>query len=669
MAYNSPSAQRSRLCHEHEDFLFFNGAFDRQFGRITKARGLTADDLLNNPKLLDDVTEAATEEALRATYRDESAAARVISKWKNPPKNASAARKAAGLALDAVLPFTKTPINILRRAIDYSPAGAGKGIYHLARGIHDGNQKMIVKGLDQLSSAIPGTGLAMLGWFMSENDGVTAKLGSDKDDQFMKDLGKQNFSIVFNAGTDKEWSYTLDWAAPGCIPFFTGVAFKEMSDEGVDFWEAADAFEQMLEPMTEMSVMQGIKNTLETFQRESGGGVMQGLTSVGINTGLSYVGQFKPTLVSQAARTIDPVRRDTTSTAESASKRQIERWWNKQKAGIPGLSKTLNPYQNVWGETENNTYNDDLPMRIVENFFSPGYAKKYKADDVDKEIIKLYQQDPSADGVIPTKFSKYEIGFDGGTVRFSTDDRSNFIKVQGKVSKQDLHKLFDSQEYKNASLTDKQKMIANVYSDAKGQAKRDTLLKMGKDEWKVYTDDFDTGSRKKDYSDAKTAGIKADQYYELMTNKDWDLDENGSPMKSELALYLNADDNLTDEQRAVIFSKLASGNTKNPYEDGTAHTTDWQAEYNKKKNKDKDSSKSKSKSKKGRSGRRSGGGGGSSKTKARAKTASEKKFSALQKMKAPTTGKGIEALSQGAKGLTKAQKKALLKLLQKKLEV
>lgn len=654
---------------EHEDFVFFNGAFDRQFGRITKARGLTANDLLNNPKLLDDVTEAATEEALRATYRDESAAARMISKWKNPPKNASATRKAAGLALDAILPFTKTPINILRRAVDYSPAGAGKGIYHLARGIHDGNQKMIVRGLDQLASAIPGTGLAMLGWFMSENDGVTAKLGSDKDDQFMKDLGKQNFSIVFNAGTDKEWSYTLDWAAPGCIPFFTGVAFKEMSDEGVDFWEAADAFEQMLEPMTEMSVMQGIKNTLETFQRESGGGVMQGLTSVGINTGLSYVGQFKPTLVSQVARTIDPVRRDTTSTAESASKRQIERWRNKQKAGIPGLSKTLNPYQNVWGETENNTYNDDLPMRIVENFFSPGYAKKYKADDVDKEIIKLYQQDPSADGVIPTKFSKYEIGFDGGTVRFSTDDRSNFIKVQGKVSKQDLHKLFDSQEYKNASLTDKQKMIANVYSDAKGQAKRDTLLKMGKDEWKVYTDDFDTGSRKKDYSDAKAAGLKADQYYELMTNKDWDLDENGSPMKSELALYLNADDNLTDEQRAVIFSKLASGNTKNPYEDGTAHTTDWQAEYNKKKNKDKDSSKSKSKSKKGRSGRRSGGGGGSSKTKARAKTESEKRFAALQKMQAPTTGKGIEALSSSAKGLTKAQKKALIKLLQKKLDV
>lgn len=658
---------------EHEDFHYFDKAFKTQYGRAMKARGLTLKDLVDNPRLSDEITEVATHEALRATYRDESAAARIISKWKNPGENAKPMRKAAGLALDSILPFTKTPINILRRAIDYSPVGAGKGIYHLVRGFHDGNQKMVVQGIDQLASAIPGSGLGMLGWFLAENDGVTAKLGSDKEDQFMKDLGKQNFSIVFNSGTDKEFSYTVDWAAPGCIPFFTGVALNEMSENRLDFWEAADAIEQMLEPMTEMSVMQGIKNTLETFQRESGGGVMQGLMSVGINTGLSYAGQFKPTLVSQTARMIDPVRRDTTSTAESATKRQIERWVNKQKAGIPGLSQTLNPYQNVWGEEEKNTYNDSIPLRILENYFSPGYAKANKADDVDKELLNIYKKDPTASSVLPAKYSQYEIGFDGGTVRFSYDDRSNFIKVQGKVSKQDLRKLFDTQEYKDASLTEKQKMIANVYSDAKGEAKRDTLLKMGKDEWKVYTDDF--SGRKTEYQDAKDADLKAKQYYDYMTTKDWDLDESGKPVKSELALYLNKQDDLSDEQRAVIFGKLANGNTKNPYDDGTAHTTDWQAEYDKylaKKNKDKDgSSSSKSRGgKKGRSGRRSGGGGsGSSKTKARAKTASEKRFAALQKMKAPTTGKGIEALSQGAKGLTKAQKKALLKLMQKKLDV
>lgn len=656
---------------EHEDFHYFDKAFKTQYGRAMKARGLTLKDLIDNPRLSDEITEVATHEALRATYRDESAAARIISKWKNPGENAKPMRKAAGLALDSILPFTKTPINILRRAVDYSPVGAGKGIYHLVRGFHDGNQKMVVQGIDQLASAIPGSGLGMLGWFLAENDGVTAKLGSDKEDQFMKDLGKQNFSIVFHSGTDKEFSYTVDWAAPGCIPFFTGVALNEMSENRLDFWEAADAIEQMLEPMTEMSVMQGIKNTMETFQRESGGGVWQGLSSVLINTGLSYAGQFKPTLVSQTARMIDPVRRDTTSTAESATKRQIERWVNKQKAGIPGLSQTLNPYQNVWGEEEKNTYNDSIPLRILENYFSPGYAKANKADDVDKELLNIYKKDPTASGVLPAKYSQYEIGFDGGTVRFSNDDRSNFIKVQGKVSKQDLRKLFDTQDYKDASLTEKQKMIANVYSDAKGEAKRDTLLKMGKDEWKVYTDDF--SGRKTEYQDAKDADLKAKQYYDYMTTKDWDLDESGKPVKPELVLYLNKQDDLSDEQRAVIFSKLASGNTKNPYEDGTAHTTDWQAEYDKyleKKNKDKDGSSSSKSSggKKGRSGRRSSGGG-SSKTKARAKTASEKRFAALQKMKAPTTGKGIEALSQGAKGLTKAQKKALLKLMQKKLEV
>ena len=243
----------------------------------------------------------------------------------------------------------------------------------------------------------------------------------------------------------------------------------------------------------------------------------------------------------------------------------------------------------------------------------------------------------------------------------------------GINSKSDIQKENPLTIVRRGFLATKSNYGTKEEDAAKLEAKQQTLLKMGKDEWKVYTDDF--SGRKTEYQDAKDADLKAKQYHDYMTTKDWDLDESGKPVKSELVLYLNKQDDLSDEQRAVIFSKLASGNTKNPYEDGTAHTTDWQAEYDKylaKKNKDKDgSSSSKSRGgKKGRSGRRSGGGGsGSSKTKARAKTASEKRFAALQKMKAPTTGKGIEALSQGAKGLTKAQKKALLKLMQKKLEV
>ena len=173
-----------------------------------------------------------------------------------------------------------------------------------------------------------------------------------------------------------------------------------------------------------------------------------------------------------------------------------------------------------------------------------------------------------------------------------------------------------------------------------------------------------SGKKKPDYADAKDSGLKAEQYYNYMTTKDWDLDESGKPVKSELMLYLNEQD-LTDAQRSVIFGKLS--NAKNPYEDGTAHSTDWQAEFDSYlANKDKESSGS-NKSKGGSRRRRSGGGSGSK--KARAKTDSEKRFSNLQKMKAPTTGKGIEALSSGAKGLTKAQKKALIKLLQKKLDV
>ena len=694
---------------EKEDMLFFNKAFKTQYGRTMKARGLTVDDLINNPKLRDEITEIATSEALRATYRDNSAVARAFSRWKNPRPNASALEKGAAVALDAIVPFTKTPINILRRALEYSPIGGGEGIYHLLKGFSTHDQKYIVRGLDELASAVSGTGIGLLGFMLAKNDRITANLGNDDDGAFMRDLGKQNFSIVFKKdGDGGELSYSLDWMAPGCMPLFTGVAVKEWLDEdgNLSIWEATDVLEKMLEPSIEMSVMQGIKNTMETFSKESNlKGAMSGLVSVGLDTGLSYLGQLNPTLVGQINRAFfDPTRRDTSSNASETTKRAVERWRNKQFAKIPFLSKTLPEYTNAWGEAQSSTYSKNPAGRFVESFLSPGYLKEFKPDSVEKELINIYGQNPSATGLFPEKNWKGEVPFQGKSVKLERAEIQDYNKNYGKVSKERLKQLMDSAEYKNASLSEKQKMIRDVYADANVEATKDTLLKKGYDEWEVRTDNL--SDSKKDYQAAKDAGISAEQYEYYATTKDWDKSGNGSAYKSEAVMFLNSQD-LTDEQRAALFPLYSTA--KNPYLDGTAHTTDWEAQYekdlaksdktantkegkilegagqrsgglaskmfntsiaNKKEQVEQKAeelgSNSSSGKSKGRSGRR-GGGGGSSKTKKRAKTASEKRFAALQKMQAPTTGKGIEGLNINK--LTKSQKKALIKLLQKKLDV
>lgn len=695
---------------EHEDFKFFNPAFKKQLSRTMSARGVTVEDMMKNAKLRDDIIEVATEEALRATYRDESALSKAISGMKNPRKNAGPVSKLIGVALDSIFPFTKTPINIVRRALDYSPIGAIKGTVNFWRGVAHKDAKLIVKGIDEFASFVPGTGIAAAGFLLAKHDKLTGKLGDDDADKFMKDLGKQNFSVRFHLGGDREVSFTLDWAAPACIPFFTGAHIYEVAKgngfSDINWWEVADLVEQMLEPTTEMSVLQGFRDTLESFSDNSSNGdkITQGLLLTTANAGLNYVNQIiHPTLVSKVARTIDPVRRDTSSNADSQTQRIVEKWLNKQIAGTPFLSKKLNPYQNAWAEDQRNTFSKNPAMRIVENFVLPGYLKEYNPDSVDKKLLEMMEKDPSASGLLPEKNYKGEVSFNGGTVKLEKDEINQYNKEYAK-SKQGLKKLFGTSDFKNASLSEQEKQISNLYTDYKANATKEILLKKGFDEWKVRTDNL--SDSKKDYKAAKDAGITAKQYEYYATTKDWDRSGNGSAYKSEAVLFLNSQD-LTDEQRAVLFPLYSTA--KNPYLDGTAHTKDWEAQYkkdlantDKKDNKketetfseaskrsggvgsnlfnttidnklkklgnESNSSGSSGGGRSGRSGRSGGGGGGGSK-KARAKTASEKRFAALQKMQAPTTGKGIEALAGSAKGLTKAQKKALLKLMQKKLNV
>lgn len=688
---------------EAEDMKFFDIAFRRQYGRAMKARGLSVQDLIDNPRLRDEITELSASEALRAVYRDNSAVSKAFSKWKHP-KNGNALQKAVGIGIDSVMPFTKTPINIVRRALEFSPAGGAEGFYHVVKGFHNANPKMVVRGIDELSSGLTGSAIMAAGYFLGMYDHVTVKLGNDDESQFMRDIGKQSFSISFGK-KDNNINVTLDWLAPGCIPFFTGAALaSSIGKDDVDVWEIMDVAEQMFEPMVEMSVMQGIKNTLESFQKESGGGVVQGLMSTGINSGLSYVGQFNPTLVGQINKTFfDHTRRDTSSTASESTKRTVERWWNKQVAKWPVFSQLLPEYKNVWGEAQSNTFTKNPAGVFLENFWSPGYIRKYEPDSVEKELIDVYEKDKNVEGLFPQKNFMGQVTFDGSSVKLEKKEVSAYNDIYGKESKDGLKKLFATSEYKNASLKDKQKMIKEVYEEANTKATQKVLLDKGYDKWEVYTDDL--AASQKEYGKAKKAGLTPEQYRKYAQTLDFDLNENGKAFKSEWAMYLNSQD-LTDEQRAALWDLHSTAN--NPYLDGTAHTTDWEAQYQKdlkssdkrlatnlgkvekkedglaaslfNKTVDKEiadlkakgitgsssGGSSKGSSKRGRSYRR---GGGSGKVKARAKTESEKRFANLQKMQAPTTGKGIEGLSKYAKGLTKAQRKALLKLIQKKLEV
>lgn len=634
---------------EKSDALMMRLHFTDSFSQVCKARGLDPNKLTKEQLM--EVIDAATGEAQRATFRDASEVAKTINGWKTYKKGDTFVQKVGRFSVNTTMPFVNTPINILRRSWDYSPAGLIHGGGEILQGIQKHNAKQVKKGIDRMCSGLTGSGVCLLGFYLGRSGDLTARLSEGSEGYYEQDQGFQEYSL--NIGGDDGWSVSLSQFAPHTIPLFMGVELASMFDPNEDVnWKALpDVIGRVFDPSMDMSVMQGPMSVLKSISESKSLGDVPLVAALTIGT--NYISQYIPTLSGQIARTIDPVRRDTSSTQENNTLNQVEKAWNKTKAKIPLASQTLEPYQDVWGREQ---VSFDNPMqRLLYETVSPSYVRKKNVTPLDKEITRLNGiTADDEDKIIPRKFFGGTVGFNGGEIQISKSDLTTYNRARGKAAYEAASKLIDTDAYKNASDAEKRKMLNNVFKDANTKGKQETLLKKGYSAKKVYTDDFD-GGKLENADNAFNAGVAPKHYYELMTDKSVDLDGNGSKTQYEVYTYLQNTD-LTDAQKAAIWNSYNKGWKNNPYAGGYIPTADS------------GSKSSSGNSKRSRSGRRYSGGR-SGKVKARAKTASEKKFSSLQKMQAPTTGKGITALSQSAKGLSSSQKKALVKMMQKKLDV
>lgn len=144
----------------------------------------------------------AMREAQKATFADDSAFANFLSR-------AAKSNKAAGLIIEGIVPFKKTPVNIAKRAIEYSPAGlldtVTRGAYRLKKG-----DISAADFIDGLASGLTGTGIVALGMWLASKGLLTGGLGYDDEDELARLQGAQEYALNID-----DTSYTLDWAAPG----------------------------------------------------------------------------------------------------------------------------------------------------------------------------------------------------------------------------------------------------------------------------------------------------------------------------------------------------------------------------------------------------------------------------------------------------------------------
>lgn len=454
---------------EAEDGWGLKAGYRKSFAEYITANNIDINNITDTQ--LAKARNYAVEEAKKATFHQESSLASLINQLSN--KN-----KFAKFALDAVLPFKKTPINVAKTGIEYSPIGLVKSAIYDTVQLNKGNIS-VNQYIDNISKGLTGTGIALVGYALA-NAGILKASGSDDDDKENYDeaLGYQTYSVRIGDNT-----YSLDWLSPSGIPLFIGAECYEImqadnttstssSDENSVYNQAItsavnilDSFTNAMNPMTEMSMLSGLTSALKSYDQ----GSSQMLASLGTNAVKSYVNQFVPTAFSQIARTTDKYERNTASTKTGVLPRAIDTTKNQIMSKIPGLRQMLPTKADIWGNDIEQS--DNILQRYSENAIFPWTRKGVSTTKVDDAITELYKK-IGENSILPATLNK-TLTINGTTYRLTNEEYSKYVKAYGETSYKLLNSLVSSNEYKNMTDSQKQTAIENVYSFAKEQNKVD----------------------------------------------------------------------------------------------------------------------------------------------------------------------------------------------------
>lgn len=430
---------------EVEDAWFSKSAYAGALAGYLKANGVNARQISDgtvSQEILDAGREYAIQEAQKATYRDANALSDFVSGLRYSGSNSVG--RAANTLIEGVLPFRRTPANILARGMEYSPVGLIKGLtYDLAQ-VHNGN-KTAAEAIDSISAGLTGTGLVALGAWLASMGLITGGGSGDDEQNAQNDLtGKQSYALSIGGK-----NYTLDWLAPEALPFFVGVeAYNVMSDKaegGVTLDNILSAAERITDPMLEMSMLQGVQDAIETVQYADGGT----LPKVAANAALSYLTQGIPTLFGQIERTIEDQRYTTFMDRTNGIPTDLQYTVGQAMNKLPGEFQQI-PYIDAWGRTEST---GSLAELAFNNFINPAYSSTELETDADRELQRLY--DAGQTGVFPDRTAQSQ-KVDGQYL--TSDQYVQYATTKGQTSYDIVSEMIGSDLYQD--MTDEQKADA-----------------------------------------------------------------------------------------------------------------------------------------------------------------------------------------------------------------
>ena len=555
---------------DYEDVIFNRAAYVDSFAQALQAKGVTAAEAHAGARAAD--VEAARayaiEEAQKATYRNTTALSEALSKRGRYDASDNIVERGKSFLVDALLPFRKTPANILTTGLDYSPIGLGKGIKEAMFDVKSG-KCTAADAVDSIASGLTGTGIFALGAYLAAEGLLHVRAGDDdKEEAFEKATGGQDYALQIG---DK--SYSLDWAVPAAMPLFAGAAIMESVQKGGGTFDAvADALLGMQDVVLETSMLSSLNDLIANISYAD-----SPVLYIADKAISSYAGQYIPTIGSKVASVFDDtVRKSYVEKGSGQVASDVNYFLQGAAKKVPGARNQLQPMVDMWG---NEVSNGSAPERVFQSFFSPGFLKAQDNSPATQEIRRLAKA--TGDSTVYPAAAEKSYTVKGETRTLTGEEYTRYAKAMGQTRKELVEAAVKLPAYKSMSNAEKADYIQNVYKYARETARQQVdpkyepsakwieNAKTSKRDIGVSTGEFlalyqKYGSEKmsgKAYEKVKQAhdaGLSPKEYFSMKDRAD--ADGNGRVSKAEASAALAG-----QEHRADLWDIICTTNAKNPY--------------------------------------------------------------------------------------------------------
>ena len=399
------------------DAPFVKKSFTDSLANIAAANKITSAD-----QITADMIAQATQDAMKATYKDDNAWTQFF----------SSIHKLGGVG-EVVMPFTKTPANMVARSLDYSPVGLTKGVKDFYT--KGGNP---AEYIDEIAKGLTGSAGMALGAALYKSGVLT---GAESDNANKKAFDKQNGFLPFAIhvpGTNVY--YRISDFQPSMMSVITGVAWAQAaSGDETPEQAAKGAVTAFTNTLADNSNLSNIGDLFGNYE-----GLGGGLWDAALGLPQSMI----PSLSNAIAKSTDTTVRnpyDATSPIQSQK--------NQIMAKIPGLSKELPAAYDTWG---NEKQRDNAAF---EQFLDPAAFTNQTTSSRDKEIQRLYESTGDI-GVYPPSVKN---GTDVDGLKLDNQQTSTYQRTAGQLNRQIVDEVMRTDEYRQADDATRVKMLKSAY--------------------------------------------------------------------------------------------------------------------------------------------------------------------------------------------------------------